>query len=74
MKHLASRKFQLIDAFNDFVRPFEGERGGGQGRRADRRMKRLKMVSADSREVDSGEPIWIIGRLGVTRAPVTTPR
>ena len=48
MKHLASRKFQLIDAFNDFVRPFEGERGGGQGRRADRRMKRLKMVSADS--------------------------
>ena len=32
MKHLASRKFQLIDAFNDFVRPFEGERGGGQGR------------------------------------------
>ena len=46
----------------------------GRDGRADRRMKRLKMVSADSREVDSGEPIWIIGRLRVTRAPVTTPR
>ena len=32
----------------------------GRDGRADRRMKRLKMVSADSREVDSGEPIWII--------------
>ena len=30
LKHLASRKFQLIDAFNDFVRPFEGERGAGR--------------------------------------------
>ena len=39
----------------------------GRDGRADRRMKRLKMVSADSREVDSGEPIWIIGRLRVTR-------
>ena len=53
LKHLASRKFQLIDAFNDFVRPFEGERGCGQGR-ADRRMKRLKMRGKDSTTAGRG--------------------
>ena len=62
LKHLASRKFQLIDAFNDFVRPFEGERGAGrEGRTGEWRGLRCgsKIGLAG---VDSGEPIWIISR------------
>ena len=77
MKHLASRKFQLIDAFNDFVRPFQGERGVTLGRAGwTVRMKGLKMRSQirGGSGVDSGEPIWIIGgtRLGVTCALMVT--